>query len=159
MPIEKNIALTIWTFVCKMMSLLFNALSGSVIAFLPRNKCLLISWLCRHLHWFWNPRKWNLRPFPPFFPSIFYKVMGLDAMIFVFWMLSFKPAFPLSSFIFINRLLGSSSLAAIRVVSAAYLRLLLFLRVLTIVNSAAVNIGMQVSSWIRVLFFQIYAQE
>ena len=41
----KNIALTKWTFVCKVMSLLVNMLSRSVIAFLPRSKCLLISWL------------------------------------------------------------------------------------------------------------------
>ena len=53
--------------------------------------------------------------------------MGLDAMIFVFWMLSFKPNFSLSSFTFIKRLFSSSSLSAIRVVSSAYLRLLLFL--------------------------------
>ena len=48
-------------------------------------------------------------------------------MIFVFWMLSFKPTFWLSSFTFIKRLLNSSSLSAIRVVSSAYLRLLIFL--------------------------------
>ena len=41
----KNIALTIWTFVSKVMSLLFNTLSRFVIAFLPRSKCLLVSWL------------------------------------------------------------------------------------------------------------------
>ena len=50
-----------------------------------------------------------------------------DAMIFVFWMLSFKPTFSLSSFTFIKRLFSSSSLSAIRVVSSAYLRLLIFL--------------------------------
>ena len=49
-----------------------------------------------------------------------------DAMIFVFWMLSFKPTFSLSSFTFINRLFSSSSLFALRVVSSAYLRLLIF---------------------------------
>ena len=48
-------------------------------------------------------------------------------MIFVFWMLSFKPTFSLSSFTFIKRLLSSSSLSAIRVVSSAYLRSLRFL--------------------------------
>ena len=48
-------------------------------------------------------------------------------MIFVFWMLSFKPAFSLSSFTFIKRLFGSCSLSAVRVVSSAYLRLLIFL--------------------------------
>ena len=53
--------------------------------------------------------------------------MGLDAMIFVFWMLSFKLTVSLSSFTFIMRLFSSSSLYAIRVVSSAYLRLLLFL--------------------------------
>ena len=53
--------------------------------------------------------------------------MGPDAMIFVFWMLSFKPTFSLSSFTFIKRLFSSCSLYAIRVVSSAYLRLLIFL--------------------------------
>ena len=60
--------------------------------------------------------------------------MGPDAMILVFWILSFKPTFPLSSFTFIKRLLSSSSLSAIRVVSSAYLRLLIFL--LTILTLA-----------------------
>ena len=53
--------------------------------------------------------------------------MGPDAMILVFWMLSFKPTFSLSFFTFIKRLFNSSSLSAIRVVSSAYLRLLIFL--------------------------------
>ena len=57
--------------------------------------------------------------------SICHEVMGLDAMIFIFWMLSFKPSFSCSSFTFIKRLF-SSSLSAIRVVSSAYLRLLIF---------------------------------
>ena len=52
--------------------------------------------------------------------------MGPDAMIFVVWMLSFKPTFSLSSFTFIKRLF-SSSLSAMTVVSSAYLRLLIFL--------------------------------
>ena len=54
-------------------------------------------------------------------------MMGPDAMIFVFWMLSFKPTFSLSTFTFIKRLFSSSSLSVIRVVSSAYLRLLIFL--------------------------------
>ena len=62
-----------------------------------------------------------------FSPSVYHKVMGPDAMIFVFWMLSFKPTFSLSSFTFIKRLFSSSLLFAIRVVSSAYLRLLIFL--------------------------------
>ena len=60
-------------------------------------------------------------------PSICHEVMGPDAMILVFWMLSFKPTFSLSSFTFIKRLFSSSSLSAISVVSSAYLRLLIFL--------------------------------
>ena len=59
-------------------------------------------------------------------PSICHEVMGPHAMIFVFWMLSFKPTFSLSSFTFIKRLFSSSSLSALRVVSSAYLWLLIF---------------------------------
>ena len=59
------------------------------------------------------------------FPSI--RVMWPDAMILVFWMLSFKPAFSLSSYTVIKNIFSSSSLSAIRVVSSAYLRLLVFL--------------------------------
>ena len=61
-----------------------------------------------------------------FSPSICHEVMGLDSMILVLWMLSFKPTFSLSSFTYIKRLF-SSLLSAIRVVSFAYLRLLIFL--------------------------------
>ena len=59
--------------------------------------------------------------------SICHEVMGQDSMILVFWMLSFKPTFSLSSFTFIKRLFSSSSLSAIRLVTSAYLRLLIFL--------------------------------
>ena len=62
-----------------------------------------------------------------FSPSICHKVMGPDTMIFIFWMLSFKPVFSLSSFNIIKKLFNSSSLSVIRVVSSAYLRLLIFL--------------------------------
>ena len=58
--------------------------------------------------------------------------MGLDAMILVSWMLSFKPAFSLFSFTFIKRLFSSSSHSAIRVVSSACLRLLIFILVILI---------------------------
>ena len=60
-------------------------------------------------------------------PSICHEVMGLDAMILVFRMLSFKPTFSLSSFTFIKRLFSSSLLSAVSVVSSAYLRLFIFL--------------------------------
>ena len=63
--------------------------------------------------------------------SICHEVMGLDAMILVFLMLRFKPTFSLSSYTFIKKLF-SSSLSAIRVVSSAYLRLLIFLTVILI---------------------------
>ena len=62
-----------------------------------------------------------------YFPSICHKVMGLDAIILVFWMLSFKPSFSLSSLTFIKRLFSSFSLSTLRVVLFAYLRLLIFL--------------------------------
>ena len=58
-------------------------------------------------------------------PSTGHELMGPDAMILVFWMLSFKPAFSL--FYFIKRFFSSSLLSAITVVSSAYLRLLIFL--------------------------------
>ena len=59
-------------------------------------------------------------------PFIYHEVMGLDAMILVFWMLSFKQAFSLSCFTF-KRFFSSSLLSAIKMVSYAYLRLLIFL--------------------------------
>ena len=57
MTTGKTIALTRWTFVSKVMSLLFNMLSKMVIAFLPRSKHLLISWLQSPFEWFWSPPK------------------------------------------------------------------------------------------------------
>ena len=57
MTTEKSIALTTWTFVSKVMSLLFNMLSKFVIAFLPRSKCLLICGCNYYLKWFWSLRK------------------------------------------------------------------------------------------------------
>ena len=63
--------------------------------------------------------------------------MGLDAMILVFWILNFKPTFSLSSFTFIKRLFSSSSLSAIKVVSSAYLRLLIFLPAILIAGCAS----------------------
>ena len=61
------------------------------------------------------------------YPSICHEVMGLDAMILVFWMLIFKPTFSLSSFTFIKSLFSCSSFSAISLVSSAYLRLVIFL--------------------------------
>ena len=120
----KTIALIRRTFVDKVMSLIFNMLSRLVITFLPRSKHLLISWLQSPSAVIFEPRKIKSATVSP---SICLEVMGLDAMILVFWMLSFKPIFSLSFFTFIKRLFSSSSLSAIRVVSSAHLRLLIFL--------------------------------
>ena len=118
----KTIALTRWTFVGIVMLLLFNVLSRLVIAFLPRSKRLLISWLQSPPGVILELKKIKFLT-----PSICHKMMGLVAMIFVFWMLCFKPTFSPSSFTFIKRLFSSSSFSAIRGVSSVYLRLLLFL--------------------------------
>ena len=100
MTTGKAIALTRWTFVCKVMSLLFNMLSRLVIAFLPRRKRLLISWLQSPSAVILEPPKIKSDTVSPVSPSICQEVMGPDAMIFVFWLLSFKPACSLSSFTF-----------------------------------------------------------
>ena len=80
----KTMALTIWTFVSTVTSLLFNTLSRFVIAFLPRSKCLLISWLQSPPAVILEPRKINLSLFSLFSSSICYGVMEPDAMILVF---------------------------------------------------------------------------
>ena len=127
MTTGKIIALTRWTFVGKVMSLLFNMLSRLVITLLPRSKCLLISWLQSQSAVILEPKKIKSATVSTVFLSISHEVMGPDAMIIVFWMLNFKPTFSLSSFTFIKRLFSSSSLSAITVVVSAYLRLLIFL--------------------------------
>ena len=123
----KMIALTIRTFVSKVMCLLFNILPRFDIAILPSSKCLLISWLQSPSALILEPKKMKSDTVSTFSPSICHEVMGLDGMILVFWRLNFKPIFSLSSFTFIKRLFSSSLLSAIRVVSSAYLRLLIFL--------------------------------
>ena len=123
----KTIALTRWTFIGKAMSLLFNMLSRLVITFLPRSKHLLISCLHSPSAVILEPPKIKSDAVSTVSPSICHEVMGLDAMMLVFSMLSFKPTFLLSSFTFIKRLLSSSLFSTIRVVSSAYQRLLIFL--------------------------------
>ena len=122
MTTGKTIALTRWNFVGKVMSLLFNMLSRLVITFLPRSKHLLISWLQLPSAVVLEPRKIKSDTVSTVSPPIYHEVMGPDAMILVFFMLSFKPTFSLSSFTFIRRLFSSSSLSAIRVMPSAYLR-------------------------------------
>ena len=104
MTTGKTIALTLQYFVCKVISLLFHMLSKFVITFLPRNKSLSISWLQSPSEVILEPKKIKSDTVSTVSPSISYEVMGPDAMMFVFRMLSFKPAFSLSSFIFIKRL-------------------------------------------------------
>ena len=127
MTTGKTIALTRWTFVDKVISLLFNMLSRLVITFLPRSKRLFISWLQSPSAVILEPKKIKSDPVSTVSQSICHEVMGPDAMILVFWMLSFQPTFSLSSCTFIKRLFSSSSLSAIRVVSSVYLKLLIFL--------------------------------
>ena len=132
MTTGKTRALTRWTFVGRVMSLLFNMLSRFVIAFLSRSKGLLISWLQSPSAVILEPKKIKSVTISIVSPSVCPEVMGPDVMILVFWMLSFKPTFSCSSFTFIKRLFSSSPLSAIRVVSSAYLRLLIFLLVILI---------------------------
>ena len=113
MTIGKIKALTRWTFVSKIMSLLFNMLSRLVITFLPRSKPLLISWLQSPSAVILEPPQIRLVTVSIVSPSFCHEVMGPDVMILVFWMLSFKPDFSLSPFPFIKRLLSQSSLSAI----------------------------------------------
>ena len=127
MTTGETIALTRRTFAGTVMSLLLNMLSRSVTAFLPRSKCLLISWLQSPSAVILEPKKIKSLTVSTVSPSICHGVMGWDAMTLVFWMLNFNQAFSLSSFTFIKRLFSSSSLSTIRVVSSAYLRLLIFL--------------------------------
>ena len=84
MTTGKTIALTVWIFVSKVMSLLFNMLSRLIIAFLPRNNHLLILWLQLLSTVILEPKEIKAATVSTFSPSICYEVMGPDAMIFVF---------------------------------------------------------------------------
>ena len=88
--LRKSTALTRWTFVSKVISLLFNTLSRLVIAFLPRSKRLLISWLQSPSAVILEPKKIKSVTISIVSPSICHEVMGLDAMIFV-WICISQP--------------------------------------------------------------------
>ena len=126
MTTGKTIALTVQTFVGKVMALLFNMLSIFVIDFLPRNKRLLISWLQSPSAMILEFKKIKSVTVSSLSPSTCHGVMGPDDMILIILMLNFKPTFSLSSLTFIKRLF-SSTLSAVGMVSSAYLRLLIFL--------------------------------
>ena len=110
MTTGKTIALTRRTFVGKVISLLFNILSRLIVAFLSKSKRPLISWLQSQSAVILEPQKIKSDTVSAVSPPISHEVAGPDAMIFAFWMLSFKPTFSLSSFTFINRLFSSSSI-------------------------------------------------
>ena len=84
MTTGKTIALTRRTFVDEVMSLLLNMLSRLVIAFLPRSKCLLISWIQSPSAVLLEPRKIKSTTVSTVLPSICHEVMGLDTLILVF---------------------------------------------------------------------------
>ena len=84
MTTGKTIALTRWTFVGKVMSLLFNMLSRLVIVFLPRSKRLLILWLQSPSEVILEPKKIKAVTISIVSPTICHEVMGPDAMILVF---------------------------------------------------------------------------
>ena len=126
MTTGKTIALTIGTFLGKVMPLHFNMLSRLVIAFLSRSKHLLISWLQSPSAVILEPKKMKSVTVSIVSPSICHETTGLDEMIFIFWMLSSKSTFHSSLSLslkgfFIKRL------SATRVVSSAYRMLLIFL--------------------------------
>ena len=116
MTTGKTIALNIQTFVSKVISLLFNMLSRFFIAFLSRSKHLLISWLQSLSTVILEPKKIKSVTISTFPPSIYHDMMGPDAMVFVFWILSFNPTFSLSPFTLNKRLFSCSSFSAITVV-------------------------------------------
>ena len=111
MTTGKTITSTRWTFVGKEMSLLFNMLFRLFITFLPRSRHLLFSWLQSPSAVILEPKKIKSLTVSVVSTPIYHEVMGPDAVIFIFWMLSFKPTFSPSSFTFIKRLFNFSSLS------------------------------------------------
>ena len=110
------------------MSLLFNTLTRFVITFLPRSNHLLISWLESPSAVILELKKSKSVTTSTVSHSICHEVVGSDAMILVFLIFSFKPDFTL----LLKKLFSFSLLSAIRVVSSAYLRLLMFLLLILI---------------------------
>ena len=126
MTTGKTIVLTRQTFVSKVNSWLFNTLSRFVTGFLPRNKCLLISWLQSLFTVILEPKKGKSVTASTFPPSICQELMGPNAAILVFecWISGqlFQSPVSLS-----KRLFSSSSLPDTRMASSAKQRLLRFL--------------------------------
>ena len=139
MTTGRTLALTRWAFVDKVMSLLFNMLSGLVIAFLPRSKCLLILWLQSPSAVILEPKKIVSHCFHCF-PTYLPQSDGTGCHDLSFLNVEFQAIFtPL--FHFIKGLFSSSSLSAIRVVSSVYLRLLIFLPAILIPPCASSSLA------------------
>ena len=126
MTTGKTISLTIWTFVSKVMSLLLKTLSRFIIAFLPRSKRLLMSWLQSPSTVILEPKKIVCHCFCCFPISLPWNDETRCHDLH-FWMLSFNPAFSLSSVTYIKRLFSSSLFSAIKVVPSANFRLLIII--------------------------------
>ena len=141
MTTGKTITLTRQTFVCKVMSLLFNMQSRLVIAFLSRSKCLLISWLQSPSAVILEPPQNKVGHCFYCFPIYFPWSDGTRWHDLSFLNVEFKPTFSLSSFTFIKRFFSSSSLSAIRVVSSAYQKLLIFLLAILIPACASSSLA------------------
>ena len=124
MTTGKTIALTI-TFVSKAMSLLLHMLPWFVITFLPRSKHLPFSWLQSPSAVIFGAQEEKICHCFHFDPFYLLWSDGTGCCDLVFLMLSFKPDSSLSAYTFFKKLFSSSSLSAIRVVSSAYLRLLI----------------------------------
>ena len=143
MTTGKIIALTKWTFVGKVMSLLFSMLSSLVIVFLPRSKQFLISWLQSPSAVILEPPKNKVCHCFHCFPIYLPWSDGTRCHDLSFLNVSFKPTFSPSSFTFtfIKRLFSSSSLSAITVMSSAYLKLLIFLPKIMIPDCASFSLA------------------
>ena len=113
----KNYRFDYMDFVGKVMSLLLNTLSTIVMAILSRSKCLFISWLPSLSAVILKPKKMKSDNIATFSPFICHEVIGLESMVLVSSMLSFKPTFSRCSFTIIKRLFSSFSLSAIKVIS------------------------------------------
>ena len=127
MTTGKTIALTIWTFVARVLSLLFNTSSRYVIPFLPRSKHLLLLWLQSRSVVILEPKKRKSVTTSTFSPSICHVVMGLGAIVLVFVIFSLKLALLLASSHSSRGSLVPPRFLPLEWLSSAYLRLLMFL--------------------------------
>ena len=142
MTTGKTIALTRWIFVGKVMSLLFNMLSRLVMAFLPRSKRLLISWLQSPSAVILEPKKIKSVTVCFHCFTLYYTLSdGTRCHDLCFLNAEFQANFFTLLFHFHQEVLSSSSLSAIRVVSSAYLRLLIFLLAILIPACASPSLA------------------